>query len=301
MTIEYTASGKWILTGEHAVLRGHPALLFPLKNFFITLNYEADAGLNRLIIDSKHDEIQRFLTHAFAQLPPHQLSRPSGLLSIRSRLPHGCGLGASAALCVAVTRWFIHENWLESTELFSFARTLENYFHGESSGADIAVAASETPMLYQCTPKPSSSPLSLNWIPCFYLSYAGGQAKTMDCIKKVKQHSQHHPNQAHLIDAQMAQSTALALSALTGPLSDSKKSFYQLVEAIELAHNCFDQWGLLQTAHEKHIEALKKRGAIACKPTGSGGGGYIISLWSAPPPPATIQQLGLISPLEPIS
>ena len=37
---------------------------------------------------------------------------------------------------------------------------------------------------------------------------------------------------------------------------------------------------------------LKNAGAIAVKPTGSGGGGFVVSLWDKQPPPP---DLGLIA------
>ncbi|MGC8107782.1 hypothetical protein, partial [Salmonella enterica] len=59
---------------------------------------------------------------------------------VESTLPVGAGLGASAALSVAVGRWFVSRNAIEETKLFEFCRELENLFHGESSGVDVAVA-----------------------------------------------------------------------------------------------------------------------------------------------------------------
>jgi len=38
-TSVYRAYGKWILTGEHAVLRGCPALVFPLQQQFMEFTY----------------------------------------------------------------------------------------------------------------------------------------------------------------------------------------------------------------------------------------------------------------------
>lgn len=35
-----TTHGKWILTGEHAVLRGSPAIIFPIASRALTLNYQ---------------------------------------------------------------------------------------------------------------------------------------------------------------------------------------------------------------------------------------------------------------------
>src|SRR5215204_5616484 len=38
-----TTYGKWILAGEHAVLRGHGALVFPIKTKQLLLRYAPDA------------------------------------------------------------------------------------------------------------------------------------------------------------------------------------------------------------------------------------------------------------------
>jgi len=57
-----------------------------------------------------------------------------------------------------------------------------------------------------------------------------------------------------------------------------------LCEAINSAADCFTQWGLVSESLQQHMLRLHDAGAIAVKPTGSGGGGYVISLWESPPP-----------------
>jgi mevalonate kinase len=50
-------------------------------------------------------------------------------------------------------------------------------------------------------------------------------------------------------------------------------------QAIELAQSCFVDWNLVPAEAQQHINLLKSNGALACKMTGSGGGGYVLSLW----------------------
>ncbi len=40
MNFKVETYGKWILAGEHSVLRGYPALVFPLKDRGLHLQYE---------------------------------------------------------------------------------------------------------------------------------------------------------------------------------------------------------------------------------------------------------------------
>ena len=72
----------------------------------------------------------------------------NGVLLIVNRLPCGAGLGASAALCVALARWLEARGLVSSGAIHEFARQLENLFHGESSGLDIAVALRERPVMF---------------------------------------------------------------------------------------------------------------------------------------------------------
>ena len=44
---ETTTFGKWILAGEHAVVRGHEALVFPIKEKQLTLRYQAASAFFR--------------------------------------------------------------------------------------------------------------------------------------------------------------------------------------------------------------------------------------------------------------
>ena len=63
----------------------------------------------------------------------------------------------------------------------------------------------------------------------------------------------------------------------------SEESLSQLANAINSARQCFIDWGLAGGHVEKHIEDLLSAGALAAKPTGSGDGGYVLSLWQTRP------------------
>ena len=62
-----------------------------------------------------------------------------------------------------------------------------------------------------------------------------------------------------------------------------EKNIEQLAESINNAADCFTQWGLISTPLKQHMLRLREMGAIAVKPTGSGGGGYVLSLWERAP------------------
>lgn len=285
--------GKWILAGEHAVLRGVPALVFPLRSRVLDLSYIAPASAQalELHLQGEHGEELQLLTWGVIERACElkKIKRTSlvGDLTIKSSIPVGAGMGASAALCVALTKWMNFLNLVPESEMFEFARTLENLFHGESSGVDIAVSLSGQGLYYERNG--TRRDLKPQWNPHWYISYSGQRGVTLECVNKVKEFIAKNPEMGQQLDQRMKKASELCEQALSA--ADPQTGGELLAQGMNLACEVFEKWGLTEGAPQTHMDLLKKSGATAVKPTGSGGGGYILSFWRTPPPAELLSRL----------
>lgn len=272
--------GKWIFSGEHTVLRGGPALVFPL--FKKKLELEYTVGKDPLVVqamgENADDIIELFpdvLAKALEILKIKDRSL-TGTILFRNELPLGSGMGASSSLCVAFSRWFCNLGFLNDFEIYEFARQLENIFHGESSGVDIAVVLHEKPLVFR---RPNAIEI-LNVQNSFtlYLSHTGQKGITKECVNQVNDFIRSYPLEGNRLDEQMNQITIEAIR-LFQDNRESSENVEHMVSIIERGYQCFKEWGLTGGQVDPHIAFLKKQGAYAAKPTGSGGGGYVLSLW----------------------
>jgi mevalonate kinase len=282
MNFEVKVHGKFIVAGEHSVLRGSPALVFPFFGKSLRLKFEASKRPLE-IRSPQEDQVQLItsglLDKALAQVE-HRKDELQGILHLENSIPLGAGLGASAALCVSVSRFLVWKGWLNQERLHEFARELENVFHGESSGVDIAVAISEKPLIFERGGKRES--FEPRWMPSWALSYCGSRGMTADAILKVKSRLDSEPELGAQIDSEMKNAVWLALRAL----SETRDVGVPLLkQSIQKASYCFDAWGLSEGALKIRMNELSSRGALAAKPTGSGAGGFILSLWPETVPP----------------
>ncbi|WP_374035544.1 mevalonate kinase [Bdellovibrio bacteriovorus] len=292
MSIDFTckAFGKCIIAGEHAVLRGVPAVVFPIQSRNLDLSYSrGEQPLELRLVGDHGKELQLLVWGVLekaCELKGIIRSDLKGTLLLESSIPVGAGMGASAALCVALTRWLGYLGYVVEEDYYEFARNLENLFHGESSGVDIAVALSGEGLRF--VRNGEKKPLTPAWKPHWYISYSGKRGVTVDAVNKVKDLLLKNPTVGEKIDQQMAEAVGILETALK---MDAETGLPVLAKALTLAGDCFEKWNLNEGEPAKHIAWLKEQGALAVKPTGSGGGGYVLSLWTSLPPAEIQSQL----------
>lgn len=270
--------GKWILFGEHAVLRGSQAIVFPLRSRFLSFSYfKSSADLKIQIAGLCASDLELFIwsvvERALSELGIKR-SDLKGELKIYSHIQFGAGMGASATLAVGLTLFFQYLGVLK-TDPFLFAKKLEDLFHGESSGVDVAVALHQKPLIFEKNKE--NIFFDLKKLPLLYLSYTGQRGVTKDCVNKVKNLISERPEQAQVIDERMKKVVQDFIKARF------EWNQTEWIEHLNMAQSCFESWDLVPSAVEQHMQKLKNAGALACKLTGSGSGGYVLSLWNDKP------------------
>ena len=278
-TFETRVPGKWILTGEHAVIRGASAIAIPHPQLGLTLRYVANENSShgfKVLNESVCPIVKETFDIAGVKAPT------SGKLWFESSIPVGAGLGSSAALCVALTQWVSGPAGLPRNKFIDFATRLENYFHGLSSGLDIAVVSASEALQFirgkGLTPR--ITPIGLKSLPRFTFHDTGMRAKTSSCVAQVESYLLANPAAGIRADARMNDASDLAIEGLK--LFDSglhRSGLQRIAEAMDKAHECFLEWQLVPQSVIELREKILSEGALAAKLTGAGGGGMLIALW----------------------
>ena len=282
-----TIPGKWILFGEHAVLRGGKAIVFPLMAQHLNLNYlKNDAVFKVQLVEVKSAELEQVIQStigrvlAMCDVRREQLT---GTLVIDAHIEFGAGMGASATLAVGFTEFLIYLGYVKTNDAYTFAKKIEDIFHGESSGVDVAVTLNQKALIFEQTKE--NHFLQNVKLPKLYLSYSGVRGVTKDCVFQVKKLFETDPKLATAIDQDMKSCSDDFIA------KHNSWTMKDWIFNIEKAQSCFDRWKLVPDAVKKHRDFLTEHGAKASKLTGSGGGGYVLSLWEHEPPLTIINYL----------
>lgn len=271
---ETEVPGKWVLTGEHSVLRGVSAVALPSPQFSLQLRFEPGPRL-QVRSESCNDSfglmVENWIADIFADHGVPLDKVPKGLISLKSSIPFGAGLGSSAALCVAITRWMAPYLGLTTDGVQRFATSLEDRFHGKSSGMDVAVCTHAKPMIYSRAN--GVVLLDVKELPRVTFHDTGDRSATRAAIETVRACIEKNPENGHKIDEKMSRASAIAMEAL--PAHDLQG----IAEAMSLSTECFKAWGLLPPSSERLMGELKTQGALATKVTGAGLGGFVVALW----------------------
>lgn len=201
--IQASAPATLMLTGEHAVLHGYPALvaaldqrltvsLTPRKDTLFTIQSDLghyEGNIHNISIAAPFQFITTILKN-------YQHKLVTGFdLKVQSDFSHQVGLGSSAAITVAtvkvISKWL--GDLLSPEDVFNQSYAVIQEIQKVGSGADVAASVWGGIQFYQqpfsYTPLPSSS------LPPVSVVYTGSKKPTVEVINLVEKNYKQDPDQ----------------------------------------------------------------------------------------------------------
>ena len=282
------APGKIILSGEHFVVLGAPAVAAAINLYSLVqvtpknssrVEVEADIPLRFLTgktgspVVPDPRELLRPLQLAAEETMKHIGSKDPGLhVNVKCEIPVAAGLGSSASTTVAIISAVAKSREIELSrnEIFKLAFVPENYLHGKPSGVDQATCIYGGMIQFKRpfnvkTVRPKKEPVML-------VCDTGIHRSTRTLVGGVVNRS--HRERSHFQDylAEVREISAAVAKALReGDEEDLGNLLYQ-------NHELLRKIGVSHPKLDHLVEVARREGALGAKLTGAGGGGCIIVL-----------------------
>ncbi len=274
--------GKIILLGEHSVVYGHHAIAAPLS-LVITAQVTGFAPQSELEISgwdadpAAHNPAGAELAQRVAVLIADRLGVANTPVHVEviPELPRASGLGASAALAVAVIRAIVHRFGLDVTDqqISELAFECEQLVHGTPSGIDNTVATYGKMVLFRKTDTGNeiqeiSAPTPIPVV----VGLTGVRSLTADTVSRVHAGWQKNPQHYEAIFSEIDDLVMTGMNAL------SRGDLRELGEVMNLNHGLLNALQVSSPELESLVDLSRRSGALGAKLTGGGGGGAMIAI-----------------------
>lgn len=278
------AYGKVILVGEHAVVYGVPAIAVGV-GVAATASARAaqhsalSIGLRRWDLAAR-EAPATLEARAFEVLITAVAGGGSPQLEAEVQLhqPSGVGLGASAAIGVALARAVSDalgkpSEQRPAAEILAAAQAWENVFHGKASGVDAATAYHGGCLWFR--PSDPPEPLRLQRPLRLVVAVAGPAVSTRLMVESVAAFRQQNPQRFELllqsIHALVQEARVALLLGRAGELG----------ALLDRNHRLLSELGVSTPALDAACQRARDAGALGAKLTGGGGGGCVLALADA--------------------
>lgn len=271
--------GKIILLGEHAVVYGYPALAAALDRGVTMDAVPTTKGGMRLNIPAwnvsvKADDDSQIARCMCAVADALDLGKPDLSLVGDAQIPHGAGLGSSAALAVAMARALLiaTKRPQEPATIANAATASEVLVHGKPSGVDVALAITGGLGVFRRALGLSALRRSDGTTPSvrILVGPSGQPRSTGTMVQKVAEATGERPADKRL--AELGGLTDTGTTALLG------NDLPALGATMNRAQEVLADLGVSTPVLDGLCKLALEHGAHGAKLTGAGGGGAVIAL-----------------------
>ena len=307
------APGKVILSGEHAVVYGRPALAVPVTQVQAEAVVEAgetDAGLTIIAADLGETIVVRaapddhpLATAARLTLVKLNLDDPDWRITVRSTIPIASGMGSGAAVSAAVVRALAeaatrgqgsgirsqasggnHQpSAIPPAEVSALVYEVERLHHGTPSGIDNTVVVYGQPVYFVRGQPPQTFHIGRPFT--LAIADSGVASPTRIAVGDVRRAWEREPARFEDLFDRIATIVEAARAAIAdgepdrlGPLMDHNHALLQ-----EIGVSCPELDAL--------VAAARAAGALGAKLSGGGRGGNMIALLTAEMAPRVAEAL----------
>jgi mevalonate kinase len=267
LKVEISAPGKIILSGEHSVVYGHPALVASIdKRMYIDLRskFKKEISIHphkaKNFVNGALIEVERFLNTKIDDIE----------INLKSQIPIGKGLGSSAALAVVISAGLfkLKRNRLILKDINDLAYQMEKRIHGNPSGVDNTISAYGGFLWYRKETenlKTFSKIIAKRKLPKLLLIDTGRpQESTKQMVSLVSEFYRNKPRKVKKILENIELVTKAFLQYIL------KEKEFNLTEIIEENERFLEELGVVSLSTARLIREIKKIGGAA-KITGAGG------------------------------
>lgn len=274
--------GKIILLGEHAVVYGRHAIAAPIPLAIQARIEDTEEGVDLIIprwrveqrLHNRSEQRQSFEKPMALILEKLGLGDRAMRIEVFPNVPRAMGLGASAALAVAVIRALDRHYQLGLTDeqVNDLAFECEKVAHGTPSGIDNTLATFGSFLLFRSGDAPVRKAIHMPEPIPVVIGMSGVESLTAKTVARVRGAWERNRDLYEKIFDEIDSLVLQGLEAL------EQGKLETLGEMMNVCQGLLNAMQVSSWELEEMIQVARNNGAYGAKLTGGGGGGSIIAL-----------------------